>query len=253
MENARTISRSMSVGELVAQHPPFAGVFERRGIDYCCGGKIALEDACRKKGLNVDVIIEELISSDLTNQPSVEPDWSQASLNELIEHILKAYHNPLRLELRRILPLAEKVSRVHGENHPEMIELLSIFSRLRDQLELHMQKEEMILFPTIASMESGQGRQMFGCGGGIEHPIEVMLREHEDAGEAMNAMNKLTNSYTPPADACNTFKVLLHSLARFEAEMHQHVHKENNILFPRAISLSGAPVENSETLTRYRR
>lgn len=251
MDNSRTISKSTLVGQLVAEHPLCACVLEKHAIDYCCGGGIKLEDACKKRGLNVDEIIEELTQSALKDTPSNEPDWTKASLKELIEHIVVAYHEPLRLELNRVLPLAVKVSKVHGENHPEMTEVLNIFSCFKEQLELHMQKEEMILFPTIASMESKQGPQSFGCGGGIEHPIAVMMREHEDAGEAMSAMNKLTNSYTPPEDACNTFRVLLHSLARIESEMHQHVHKENNILFPRAISLFGAPVENSEDLSRH--
>lgn len=253
MDNARTISKNTLVGQLVAEHPLCACILEKHAIDYCCGGGIMLEDACKKRGLNVDEIIEELIQSDLNKSPSSELDWTKTSLKELIEHILVAYHDPLRLELKRILPMAEKVAKVHGENHPEMTEVLNIFSCFKEQLELHMQKEEMILFPTIASMESREGPQSFGCGGGIEHPIAVMMREHEDAGEAMSAMNRLTNSYTPPEDACNTFKVLLHSLARIESEMHQHVHKENNILFPRAISLFGTPVDKSEGLTRHGR
>lgn len=239
-------SKSMQVGQMVAQYPLCACVLEQYGIDYCCGGKITLEQACRKKGLNIMEVLTELAKAAQKDQPTVEPDWTRTSLKELIGHIVDTYHEPLRSELRRVLPLAEKVARVHGENHPEMIEVLNIFARFKDQLEVHMQKEEIILFPSIASMESNKSEQPFGCGGGIEHPIAVMMQEHEDAGEAMSAMSRLTNSYAPPPDACNTFKVLLHSLARIESEMHQHVHKENNILFPRTLALFGTTPDNAE-------
>src|SRR5262249_49565704 len=144
----------------------------------------------------------------------------------------------LREELPRLSQLAEKVARVHGENHPEMTELVDVFKPFREQLELHMQKEELILFPGIAGIEAGGAPRAFGCGGGVEHPIEVMTQEHDDAGEALAKMRRLTNDYTPPADACNTFKVLLHSLANLELDMQQHVHKENNILFPRTLDLA---------------
>jgi regulator of cell morphogenesis and NO signaling len=134
------------------------------------------------------------------------------------------------------MQLAQKVAKVHGDNHPEMVKLAGIFEHFKMQLELHMQKEEMILFPAIACMESGTPGPAFGCGG-IENPIYVMTQEHEDAGDALSEMSRLTNGYTPPEDACNSFKVLLFSLARLASEMHQHVHKENYILFPRAIAL----------------
>lgn len=245
-----SFSKSMPVGQMVAQYPLCACVFEQYGIDYCCGGKITLEEACRRKNLNVVEILTELAKAAKKDIQKVEPDWTSTSLKELIGHIVDTYHEPLRCELRRVLPLAEKVAKVHGENHPEMIDVLKIFAQFKDQLEVHMQKEEIILFPSIASMESRETQQPFGCGGGIEHPIAVMMQEHEDAGEAMNAMSRLTNSYTPPPDACNTFKVLLHSLARIESEMHQHVHKENNILFPRTLKLFGAASDNAERLAQ---
>lgn len=230
------INKTSSVGQLVAQRPMLACVLEQYGIDYCCGGKISLEEACRKKGLNVAELMEKLIAADSKPQ-STERDWTIASLKDLINHIINTYHQPLRQELTRVAPLAEKVARVHGDNHPEMVELLHIFNRFKAQLELHMQKEEMVLFPGIASIEASGTPQIFGCGGGIEHPIEVMSQEHDDAGEAMCTMRRLANDYIPPEDACNSFKVLLSSLAQIESEMHQHVHKENNILFPRALAL----------------
>lgn len=231
------LNKSVSVGELVAQRQSRACVLEQYGIDYCCGGKATLEEVCLKKGLNVEEVLEKLHESDLKTNQHNERDWTRATLKDLVEHIVSAYHKPLRQELSRIAGLAEKVARVHGGNHPEMIEVLNIFNRFKLQLELHMQKEEMVLFPGIAAMEASGTPQIFGCGGGIEHPIEMMTLEHDEAGEAMSAMRSLTHDYTPPEDACGTFRVLLYALAQIELEMHQHVHKENHILFPRALEL----------------
>ncbi|MBY0360037.1 MAG: iron-sulfur cluster repair di-iron protein [Candidatus Obscuribacterales bacterium] len=232
-----SISKATSVGQLVAQRPLRACVLEQYGIDYCCGGKATLEEACRKKGLEVEEILEKLLAADRKTVQSFDTDWTTASLKDLIDHIVSTYHQPLRQELSRVAQLAEKVARVHGDNHPEMVEVMNIFNRFKAQLELHMQKEEMVLFPGIASMEATGTPQIFGCGGGIEHPIDVMNQEHDEAGEALCAMRRLTHDYTPPEDACSSFKVLLSSLALIESEMHQHVHKENNILFPRALEL----------------
>lgn len=225
------VSRAKSVGQLVAEQPGRACILEAHGIDYCCGGKITLEEACKKKGIPVEEVLEKLLAADQKEQPDAV-DWPTAKLADLVDHIIADYHQPLRQELARVMPLAEKVARVHGDNHPEMVKVKDIFNHFKAQLELHMQKEEMVLFPGIKSMETTGSPQIFGCGGGIEHPIEVMSLEHDEAGEALRTMRQLTNDYTPPEDACNTFKVLLFSLIQIELEMHQHVHKENNILFP---------------------
>jgi regulator of cell morphogenesis and NO signaling len=237
VEVAPALSKTTSVGQLVAQRPSRACVLEQLGIDYCCGGKATLEDACQKKGLNVEEVMQKLVAADLKGNQSNEKDWTKADLKDLVDHIVTTYHQPLRQELARVTQLATKVARVHGDNHPEMIEVLNVFNQFKAQLELHMQKEEMILFPGITAMEATGTPQIFGCGGGIDHPIEMMTQEHDDAGAALSAMRRLTNDYTPPDDACGTFKVLLYSLAQIESEMHQHVHKENNILFPRALGL----------------
>ncbi|HEY9791403.1 MAG TPA: iron-sulfur cluster repair di-iron protein [Candidatus Obscuribacterales bacterium] len=229
-----------TVGELVAEHPLRAGVFEKYKIDFCCGGKVPVEEACRKKVLPLKQVVAELMAADSKELPPDE-DWTKQSLTKLIAHIVHKYHEPLRQQLPSIHQLAEKVARVHGHNHKEMVKVLHIFTRFKAQLEQHMQKEELILFPAISAMENGGGAAAFGCGGGIEMPINVMTQEHDDAGDALMAMRKLTNDYTPPADACNSFKVLLFSLSSLESEMHHHVHKENSILFPRAVELAGAP------------
>lgn len=243
MNREASLSKSASVGHLVAQRPLRGSVLEQFGIDYCCAGKASLEDACAEKGLRVEQVLEKLLAAEQKSASSGAPDWLSTSLKDLIEHILTAYHEPLRQELARLVRLAEKVAGVHGDSHPEMIEVMNLLKRFRAQLELHMQKEEMVLFPAIASMEATGSLQIFGCGGGIEHPIDVMAQEHDEAAEALSAMRRLTHDYTPPDGACSSFRDLLTSLARIESEMHQHVHKENNILFPRALELRNpAPV-----------
>lgn len=225
-----------TVGALVAEQPDRACIFEQAGIDYCCGGGKTLKDACASKKINMQDLITKLIATG--NQSHHERNWTNATLAELVCHIIETYHEPLRGELPRVAALAEKVARVHGGNHPEMVKVLNVFRPFQTELELHMQKEEMVLFPGIVRMEAAGTPVAFGCGGGIQNPISMMLFEHESAGAALAEMRRLTNDYTPPADACNSFKVLLHSLAKLEAEMHQHVHKENNILFPRALKIA---------------
>lgn len=230
------VDAETKVGEVVAERPWVASILEEYGIDYCCGGSRTLAEVATKAGLPVAGLLDRISRASL-NETSLEPDWTKVSLNDLSGHIIRAYHTPLCYDLPRIMRLAEKVASVHGEKHPEMIEVRDIFAHFKGQLELHMQKEEMILFPAICKLELGEAA-VFGCGGGIEHPIEVMLQEHDDAGQALERMRSLTGRYTAPEDACNTFKILLYCLARLESEMHHHVHKENNILFPRALALS---------------
>lgn len=240
MSNTNSISTNagnlakISVGQLVTERPARAAVFEQYGIDYCCGGKRTLEEACRQKGIALDEIAAKLIDAPVA---AVGEDWAHAPLKELVEHIIAAYHQPLREQLPRILVLSEKVARVHGDHHPEMVDVFNIFRAFKEELDLHMQKEELILFPAIVAIADGGSPKMFGCGGGIEHPIAAMTLEHDSAGEALARMSTLTNNFTPPADACNSFRVLLFELAKLNSEMHAHVHKENSILFPRALAL----------------
>lgn len=243
---SNSFTRDTPVGQIVAQHPACACVFEKQGIDYCCGGETALEEACLKNGLCVEALLEKLQAAAANKAVPNEVDWTQTNLKFLISHIVEAYHEPLKLELRRILPLAEKVAGVHGKKHPEMLEVLEIFSRLKEDLEVHMHKEESVLFPAIAAAETRKGIWKFACSDGVEHPIQNMLQEHESAGEALSKLRQLTNSYTAPEDACTTFRLLLASLAQLESEMHQHVHKENNILFVKAAKLftTGASLVN---------
>ena len=219
------INADITVGQLATDHPLATRVFERHGIDFCCGGGIALAAVCSKKGIAVGTVLEE-IRRELVDTEDPAENWSQAALPDLIEHILKTYHEPLHEELPRLLKMARKVFEVHGEREPQMLTaLLETYSALADELEGHMQKEEQILFPMIIA---GQGAMADG-------PVSVMQQEHDTAGEALRRLREICNDYIVPEAACNTWRALWHGLAALERDLHQHIHLENNILFPRAL------------------
>ena len=236
------------VGQLVAERPERARVFEQHGIDYCCGGKKTLERACAERSLDSAAIIAEIEASDVSREHTEEPNWMAANLGDLVEHIISTHHGYLKQELPRLSFLIEKVVRAHGERHPEMHDVARIFSQFWSEMELHMKKEETILFPMCLALESPHPRLRFHCGT-INNPIHVMESEHEAAAQDLEQMRFLTSDYTPPRDACSTYRVLLDGLDRLEADTHQHVHKENNILFPRAAKIEAAIAHTSDPTT----
>jgi regulator of cell morphogenesis and NO signaling len=221
------------VGRLVTERLGRSRIFDRLGIDYCCGGRKTLDRACREKGLDVDEVLREIDACDGEPNPDDRVDWASEPMGALIDHIVGTHHASLRRELPRLDAHAEKVARVHGDRHPELIELREVFAGLREELELHMQKEEKVLFPMIKRLEAAEDLPSFHCGS-ITNPILVMEHEHETVGSALERLRALTGGYTPPDDACTTYRALLDGLADLEADLHRHVHKENNILFPRA-------------------
>lgn len=221
-----------TVGELVVERPSRARVFEKLGIDYCCGGKKPLAQACNEKGLSLDAVWQAL--NDAENQVASGRDWNTAGLGELADHIEQTHHAWLKQELPRLEFITGKVANRHGPNHPELVEVHEVFMGLKAELDQHMMKEERILFPLCRQIESSDGPMQSHCGS-VANPIRVMVMEHEDAGDALARMRELTHDYTPPADACNTFRAMLDGLRELELDMHQHIHKENNILFPRAV------------------
>ena len=225
-----------TVGQLVAQRPARARVFEQFGIDYCCGGKRPLDEACSAGGIDAAVVVNALHAADAAASPHEELDWTRAPLTQLIAHILDTHHAYLRRELPRLRPLADKVRAVHAASHPELAEVQEVLDALQAELEMHMLKEEQILFPLIQAMES-DGRAATSHCGSVQNPIRVMEYEHDSAGAALLRLRKLTGGYTPPADACHSYRALLSGLAELEADLHRHIHKENNILFPRAVEL----------------
>ncbi|MDK2972780.1 MAG: regulator of cell morphosis and signaling [Candidatus Sumerlaeota bacterium] len=229
------VSPQQTVGALVAEHSPRAKVFENHRIDYCCGGKLPLEEACQRRGVELQTVLEELAECDARANSTGSADWTTAPLNALIDNIVTTHHAYLTEELPRIAMLLEKAARVHGTNNPELVEMQGIFGEFRAELEEHALKEERILFPWIRLIESGRTNDAFAPGASIAQPIHCMETEHDDAGNALEKFRELSNGYVPPDHACNTWRVLYASLAALEADMHVHVHKENSILFPRAI------------------
>lgn len=221
---------TLTVGELVAERPARSRVFEGLGIDYCCGGKLSLTEACARKGLDPAEVGRRL---DAVEPAAPETDWREAPLGALCDHIVAAHHVYLRRELPRLRGLLTKLARVHGGRHPELRDTLAVFESFAADLVAHMTKEERVLFPLIAGLESGGvPRTPF-----VLEPLAVMEAEHDGAGRALAEMRRLTGGYTVPADGCGTYRVAMAGLAELEADMHAHVHLENSILFPRAARL----------------
>lgn len=229
------IARETTVGQVVAERPVRARVFEELGIDYCCGGKKPLADACAEKGLDVNEVVRALMERDATEAED-GIDWTRVPLSHLTDHIVATHHAYMKQELPRLAQLVEKVLAAHGDNHPELHEVREVFYALKDEIEMHLMKEEQVLFPMIVQMEATRALTHLHCGT-VGNPIRVMEMEHDSAGQALARLRELTQDYTPPADACNTYRVMLDGLESMEHDLHQHIHKENNILHPRAAAL----------------
>lgn len=220
-----SIHPESKVGQIAAEHPLATRVFARHGIDFCCGGGRPLAEVCAGRRLDAATVVSE-IEAELAAPCATEIRWDEAPLNDLVEHLLAAYHKPLKEELPRLEAMARKVVDVHRDKRPEALpELLSVYLGLRAELEQHMAKEERILFPMI---KRGQGAMADG-------PISVMEHEHDAAAGALRRLRELTDGYRVPEEACNTWRALWHGLAALEEALHQHIHLENNILFPRAL------------------
>lgn len=224
-----------TIGELVAENPERARVFEKYRIDYCCGGKLSLAEACSRKGADPAAVAEALEALDAVASPT-GTDWASAPLASLADHIVETHHGYLAAELPRLSAMAARVAKVHGEHAPETIQLAAVFEEFKAEMIDHARKEESILFPWIRSLEQGIVAPML-AGATVASPIHCMEKEHEQAGAALEEMRRLSNGFQPPMDACNTWRVLYASLEALEEDMHIHVHKENSILFPRAIAL----------------
>jgi len=222
------------IGRLVAERPARSRVFESLGLDYCCGGARPLADACVASGLLLESVLAELDRADGSARAPDEIDWRNAPLSALTAHIVGTHHVFLRRELPRLAGLLDKVTEVHGQNHPELFKMQRVFGGLTDDLYAHLSKEENVLFPMIARSEAGAAAAAAHCGS-FENPIRVMLMEHDDAAEALHALRRLSGGFTSPADACASYIALLSGLQDLERDTHQHIHLENNILFPRAL------------------
>jgi regulator of cell morphogenesis and NO signaling len=237
-------SNETKVKEIALANPPARQILEDAGIDYCCGGSKSLHEAC----LHADVPAEEILNRLRENSKHVSPsevNWTSALLGDLTRHIREKHHRYVREAIGRVRPLLEKVKAKHGENHPEIADVQELFAQVAQEMIMHMQKEEQILFPYIDALERSVNRKesleppFFET---VRNPIQAMMMEHDSAGELVRQIRKATGEYAPPPDACTTYKALYQDLREFEADLHQHVHLENNILFPRAVEMEAAVV-----------
>lgn len=221
-----TITSQSKVGEIAAEHPMATQVFARYGIDFCCGGGVPLEQACARRGLDTPLVLEEIEQALADGDPELDR-WTEAPVADLVRHIVHAYHVPLREELPRLESMLRKVNRVHGDKDPERLpRLLTTYLALESELADHMAREEEVLFPEM--LQHGEEALV---------PVEVFVDDHTAAGEALAEIRELTDGFRVPDYACNTWRALWHGLEALERSMHQHIHLENNVLFPR---VSGA-------------
>jgi regulator of cell morphogenesis and NO signaling len=219
------LEKSAAVGELATSHPSAMKIFERHGIDFCCGGTKSLSEACAERGLDAQAIIDEIRKQQASAQASTER-WDQKPVPELIDHILSVYHVGLKEDLPRLEAMARKVLEVHGPKDPKMFsDLLATVLALKADLVQHLMKEERILFPMILS----------GAGAMAAPPIGVMRSEHDTAGAMLRRIRELTHDFVVPAEACATWRGLWQGLEQLEQSLHEHIHLENNILFPRVL------------------
>lgn len=224
-----------TVGAIVRDHPALSRLFEQAHVDYCCGGKHTLEQACRQQGIDSQAFLAQLEAA-IATEPEPVIQVAEMSLTELVNHIEETHHAYLRSELPRLEQLTTKVAAVHGDQELRLHHLKALVLAVSQELIVHLMKEEQILFPMIRQLESSSTLPVFHCGT-LAHPVHRMEFEHDETGQALAQLRQLTDNFTPPDWACNTYRAMLDALARFEQDTHQHIHKENNVLFPRAIAL----------------
>lgn len=233
------ITRDMKVGELAAANPRATRVLEEAGVDYCCGGHESLHDACMHAGVSEEEIMTRLRDNQAAVAES-DKSWLSAPLGDLTEHIRSKHHRYVREAIRRIQPLAAKVHGRHGANHAELAEIENLFAQVSREMTGHMQKEEQVLFPYIEGIERAANglekieRPFFQT---VRNPVHAMMAEHDAAAALVRQIREKSSGYQTPADGCMSYQALYRELNEFETDLHQHVHLENNILFPRAVEL----------------
>lgn len=228
------------VRELAIEQPSSVRVFERFGIDYCCGGRKPLEQVCSEQNISLPQLLEKLAEAENSSPQPIEP-WTNRPLAELADHIVRECHAPTRTELERLTALANKVNSRHGANHPELAQIQKLVQQILEEMTPHMDKEERVLFPYIVSLEAAAlagAAKPYAFFGSVSKPIAAMMADHDLVGAALASIRSLTNNFELPDGACPTYHAFFTTLADFEALTHRHVHLENNVLFPRAIKLA---------------
>jgi regulator of cell morphogenesis and NO signaling len=228
-------SPAMTVGEIVAAQPLLSRVFEQVGIDFCCGGKVTLDVACARRGLDATTFVA-ILDAVPFGAPGNAVDAAAMSLTALADHIERTHHESVKEELPILVEQADRVVLKHGTRDLRLMALAETVRELAEEMFQHMAKEEQVLFPLVRELEANGHRAGQGAGT-LARPIQQMEHEHAHAGDALARLRQLTDGFSPAPDACNTHRALLAGLARFEIDLHLHVHKENNVLFPRALAL----------------
>jgi regulator of cell morphogenesis and NO signaling len=229
-----------TVREIALEMPLTTRVFEEFKIDYCCHGDTPFDDACRNVGASPEIVKEKIDGVVDGSANSDQGSFSKMDLSDLVDHILDKHHVYTRDEMSHLTPLMAKVASRHGDHYPFLLELKELFKAVCDDLEPHMMKEEMVLFPYIQKLEHSYSNHLnvaYPPFGTVRHPVGMMEIEHEEVGEILAKMREITNDYSLPDGACPSFTALYHRLGEFERDLHQHIHLENNLLFPRAIEL----------------
>jgi regulator of cell morphogenesis and NO signaling len=246
-----TIDFDTTLADVVTAHPRLARELERRGLDYCCGGRRTVADASTAAGLDPRTVVDELVAAtadDVGDAGDGKEPWATMGVVGLVDHIVATHHRYLWDELPRLTALVEKVAGVHGGRHPELADVARILAALRADLEPHLTKEEQVLFPMIREPAGADAVPSVHCGS-LAQPISVMLVEHDRVGDLLGELHSATGGYRTPADGCASFRACYQGLAALEADTHMHVHKENNLLFPAVVRLehelagSSKPVE----------
>ncbi len=227
---------SKTLAQIVNDNHQTAAIFEKYNLDFCCKGKRSLQAACEERDLPSETIAEELDIA-LNRNETNTIDFNKLSLATLADYIVSVHHDYTRQALPQIFYYLQKVSFKHGDRHSELHTIFEKFSELKDEMEMHMQKEEQVLFPRIKQLETAIQNGQPGVMS-IQIPITVMEDEHEHAGNLLKEIRQLSGDYNPPADACTTYRLSFAALQAFEEDLHRHIHLENNVLFPRAIKLS---------------
>ena len=234
-----TATLDMTIRDIVANDFRTAAVFQRHDIDFCCKGDRSIQDACRNGRVTAEDVLKDIAEATATAATG-EARFNSWDLGTLVSYIVGNHHAFVRQAIPVLLTHTKKVAAVHGDRHPELPEVARLFSEVADEMTSHMAKEEQILFPYIVDVEeasqTGSGRPSAPFGT-VRNPIRMMEMEHESAGDAMARIRSLTSGYAIPEGACTTYRVCLQELEAFERDLHQHVHLENNILFPKAARL----------------
>jgi len=225
-----------TVAQIVASDMRTATIFKKYGIDFCCGGGKPVSEACIGTEVNAETIFNEI---EMLDAEKAEKDFDNMELNVLSNHILETHHVYVKESLPIISEFANKVAKVHGDHNPENIEIAKLFHEVSMELQQHLMKEEGILFPHIINLAiaNRNGEKIQVPFGSVQNPIKMMEHEHDIAGDVFKKIEKLSNNFTPPEHACNTYKALYHHLKEFQDDLHIHIHLENNILFPKAIEM----------------